>query len=208
MIVFLFFINPRPSHLLYTDGSSHAWGKITYIGSGTMHDTAHALVEWTWRRALHCRIWDKHVVSSGLSTTVVWFSSKKSGRWRRKVTERPPCCASEGCRMAKFSLTHDAVQTPSTSMWFAARDRPVAFMYSAVQTPSASIDLSHNCARDPEKNRANASVGQKIWREPRISSLFVWRNKRLRPCRLRFSGYSCAGLPIFQLRIARMSGQS
>ena len=28
------------------------------------------------------------------------------------------------------------------------------------------IDLSHNCARDPEKNRANASVGQKIWREP------------------------------------------
>ena len=70
------------------------------------------------------------------------------------------------------------------------------------------IDLSHNCARDPEKNRANASVGQKIWREPRISSLFVWRNKRWRPCRLRFSGCSCAGLPIFQLRIASMSGQS
>ena len=71
-----------------------------------------------------------------------------------------------------------------------------------------SIDLSHNCARDPEKNRANASVGQKIWRAPRISSLFEWRNKRWRPCRLRFSGCSCAGLPIFQLRIASMSGQS
>ena len=70
------------------------------------------------------------------------------------------------------------------------------------------IDLSHNCARDPEKNRANANVGQKIWREPRISSLFVWRNKRWRPCPLRFSGCSCAGLPIFQLRMASMSGQS
>ena len=69
-------------------------------------------------------------------------------------------------------------------------------------------DLSHNCARDPEKNRANASVGRKIWREPRISSLFVWRNKRWRPCRLHFSGCSCAGIPIFQLRIASMSGQS
>ena len=70
------------------------------------------------------------------------------------------------------------------------------------------IDLSHNCARDPKKNRANASVGQKVWREPRISSLFVWRNRRWRPCRLRFSGCSCAGLPIFQLRMANMSGQS
>ena len=70
------------------------------------------------------------------------------------------------------------------------------------------IDLSHNCARDPEKNRANASVGQKIWREPRICSLFVWRNKRWRPCRLRFSGCSGARLPIFQLRISSMSGQS
>ena len=69
-------------------------------------------------------------------------------------------------------------------------------------------DLSHNCARDPEKNRANASVGQKIWREPRISSLFAWRNKRLRPCGLRFSGCSCAGLPILQLWIASMFGQS
>ena len=37
-----------------------------------------------------------------------------------------------------------------------------------------------------KKNRANASVGQKIWREPRISSLFVWRNKRWRSCRLHF----------------------
>ena len=70
------------------------------------------------------------------------------------------------------------------------------------------IDLSHNCARDPEKNRANASVGQKNWREPRVSSLFVCRNKRWRPCRLHFSGCSCAGIPIFQLRIASMSGQS
>ena len=60
----------------------------------------------------------------------------------------------------------------------------------------------------PQKNRANASVGQKIWREPRISSLFVWRNKRWRPCGLCLSGCSCSGLPIFQLRMASMSGQS
>ena len=50
-----------------------------------------------------------------------------------------PCCASEGCRTAKFSFTYDAVQTPSASMWLAARDQPVAFMYNAVQTPSASM---------------------------------------------------------------------
>ena len=42
------------------------------------------------------------------------------------------CCASEGCRRTKFSFTYDVVQTPSASMWSAARDRPVAFMYNAV----------------------------------------------------------------------------
>ena len=84
---------------------------------------------------------------------------------------------------------------------------PMQHLYDIV-SGALRIDLSHNCARDPEKKPANASVGQKIWREPWISSLFEWRNKRWRPCRLRFSGCSYAGLPIFQLRIASMSGQS
>ena len=48
-------------------------------------------------------------------------------------------CVSKGCRKAEFSCTCDAVQTPSASMWLAARDRPVAFIYNAVQTPSASM---------------------------------------------------------------------
>ena len=34
------------------------------------------------RPALHCRRWDKHLLGSGLSKTVVCFSSKKRCRWR------------------------------------------------------------------------------------------------------------------------------
>ena len=52
-----------------------------------------------------------------------------------------------------------------------------------------------------KKKRANASVGQNIWCEPRISSLFVQRNKRRCPCGLCISGCSCAGLPIFSRRL-------
>ena len=66
------------------------------------------------------------------------FQARRVVADREKWLNDLPCCASEGCRIAKFSLTYDAVQTPSASMWLAARDRPVAFMYSAVQTPSAS----------------------------------------------------------------------
>ena len=58
-----------------------------------------------------------------------------------------PCCASEGCRTAKFSFTYDAVQTPSASMWLAARDGQVAFMHNAVKTPSARHLVS--CSRRP-----------------------------------------------------------
>ena len=43
-----------------------------------------------------------------------------------------PCCASEGCRTAKFRFTYDAVQTPSANMWLADRNGQVAFMHNAV----------------------------------------------------------------------------
>ena len=80
--------------------------KFTYIGTfaRTDHDSARALVEWMSRRALHCPWWDKHLLSSGLSKTEVWFSSKKSCRWRRKMTECPCCSASESCSTAKLSF--------------------------------------------------------------------------------------------------------
>ena len=114
--------------------------KFSYIEAfAPTDDAAPALVEWTWRRGLHCRIWDKHAVSSGLSTTVVWFSSRKSGRWQRKVTEHPSLLCEWRLRAAKFSFTYNVVQTPPASMWLAALDQPVAFMYNAVQTPLASM---------------------------------------------------------------------
>ena len=76
--------------------------------------------------------------------------------------------------------------------------------YTKDFNPQTFLTTAHVTPK--KKPRRNASVGQKIWREARISSLFVWRHKRWRPCGLCISGCSCAGLPIFQLRIASMSG--
>ena len=123
-----------------TDGSSHTLGSITYNATiaRTDREAARALVEWTWRRALRCRVGVKQVVSSGLSTTVLWFSRKKSGRWRRKVTERPSMLCEWKLPYGQSQLHDDAVQTTSASMCLSARDRLVAFMYNAVQTPSGS----------------------------------------------------------------------
>ena len=73
------------------------------------------------------------------------------------------------------------------------------------------VDLPSSNMRSPcsqlthvTKNFARTGcVGQKIWREPRFSGLFVLRSKSWRPCEGCLVGCSCAGLPIFQLRLAR-----
>ena len=61
---------------LHCDVRSHRW------------EWGRAFVKWTWRQALHCRDWDKHLIISRLRTIVAWFSSKKGSRGRRKVTQR------------------------------------------------------------------------------------------------------------------------
>ena len=118
-------------------------------------------------------------------------------RWRIR---KCPICKSESNRAAEKKMSLPAAHLYAYQVYLDTKILPSHF-------PSRRGPFSQ-LRTLPRKNRANASVGQKIWREPRISSLFVWRNKRWRPCRLRFSGCSCAGLPIFQLRIASMSWQS
>ena len=64
--------------------------------------TTRALVKWTWRRALRCRWRDKPLLGSGLSMTLVRFSSKKSCCWRRKwliALARPSCAHDIACMM-------------------------------------------------------------------------------------------------------------
>ena len=53
-------------------------------------------------------------------------------------------CESESCacstaKLCSLHRMHDAVQTPSASIWLSGFKKPVAFMYDAVQTPSASM---------------------------------------------------------------------
>ena len=81
---------------------------------------------------------------------------------------------------------------------------------TSIAVPKSIIDLPHNYSCDPEKNRENASAGQKIWPEPHESRLSVRRNKRWCSCGLCISACRCAGLPIFQLRVPStcLSGQS
>ena len=66
--------------------------KFTYIGTfaRTYQDAACSLVEWTWRRALHCR-WEVETnVFLAVDLVRLWSgfhrSSKKSSRWPIKVT--------------------------------------------------------------------------------------------------------------------------
>ena len=64
-------------------------------------------------------------------------------------------------------------------------------------------DHVHNSLTWRKNFARTGCVGQKIWREPRFSGLFVLRSKSWRPCEGCLLGCSCAGLPIFQLQIAR-----
>ena len=65
------------------------------------------------------------------------------------------------------------------------------------------IDHVHNSRTWRKICARTGCVGQKIWREPRFSGLFVLRSKSCRPCDGCLLGCSCDDLPIFQLRIAR-----
>ena len=67
----------------------------------------------------------------------------------------------------------------------------------------AAIDHVHNSFTWRKNFARTGCVGQKIWREPRFSGLFILRSKSRRPCEGCLLGCSCAGLPIFQLKIAR-----
>ena len=68
---------------------------------------------------------------------------------------------------------------------------------------SEPIDNVHNSLTWRKNFARTGCVGQKIWREPRFSGLFVLRSKSWRLCEGCLLGCSCAGLPIFQLKIAR-----
>ena len=99
------------------------------------HDWAHVLVEQTSRLALYCRWWDKHLLGSGLSKTVVWFSSKESCRWLWKVT-----AAERLLLLCERKLQHGKIDF---HVWCGANffdwngvtgsRRPVAFFYDAVK---------------------------------------------------------------------------
>ena len=105
--------------------------------------------------ATHRKVWHK---------MEVWTATRAG--WPSK---RPFCAilfyasprATKACETRLFHQgKKDHLPPPRTTP-----NRPVSVssMITAIIELAGRIDLSHNCARDPEKNRANASVGQKIW---------------------------------------------
>ena len=137
------------------------FGKVLYhIHWDLSWSNGPSLVEWTSRRAPHRRWWDKHLLGRGLSKTVACFSSKKSCRWWRKVTERPLLLC-ERKLPNKLSFACDTVQTPSASMRLVVCDRPAALGSNACKRLRLACDkrLRRTVERDTSIDRLN---GEKL----------------------------------------------
>ena len=101
-----------------TDGSSHTLGpllgtimmQLALLSSGREDERFTVKFETNMSLAVDSvRLWSDFQAGRVVVDGEKWLNALR-------------CCASEGCRTAKFSFTCDVVQTPSASMWLAACD--------------------------------------------------------------------------------------
>ena len=154
--------------------------------------------------AKNATLLDANEVPAKMNFCTVTYSSQYCGSFSRTIRNNQlnpiqfESTKPEGKRRKYCMSMID--QLRSKSLLSVAGLPPSQFQCVAL---SGCIDHVHNSLTWRKNFARTGCVGQKIWREPRFSGLFILRSKSWRPCEGCLLGCSCAGLPIFQLKIAR-----